>query len=116
LVVCVCLPKSDGKIDEELATKMLNYAYDNGVNYFDNAYMYLDFQDEKFVGNWLSTKPRDSFYVTSKMPVMMIKSLDDAKRIFEEQLSNLKVAYFDFYLIHALKQEYLGFYLREWYL
>jgi len=107
---CMRLPtKDDGKIDEELSKKMLNYAYDNGVNYYDNAYMYLDYQDEKFVGKWLSTKSRDTFYVTSKMPVMMIKTLNDAKRIFEEQLNNLQVTYFDFYLIHALNKNTWNF-------
>jgi len=103
---CMRLPtKKDGKIDEKLANEMLNLAYNNGVNYFDNAYMYLDYQDEKFVGKFLSTKKRDTFYVTSKMPVVMLKTLDDAKRVFGEQLNNLQVDYFDFYLIHALNKD-----------
>lgn len=103
---CMRLPTDEkGRIDEKLANEMLEKAYQSGVNYFDNAYMYLDYQDEKFVGKFLHTKQRDSFYVTSKLPIMMIKSLKQAKEIFEEQLKNLQVDYFDFYLVHCLTKD-----------
>ena len=36
------------------------------------------------------------------MPLWKCKSLDDAKRIFEEQLQRLGVDYIDFYLLHSL--------------
>ncbi|MFA6755399.1 MAG: aldo/keto reductase [Bacilli bacterium] len=103
---CMRLPTDEkGKINNILANELLEKAYKSGVNYFDNAYMYLDYQDEKFVGEFLSKKPRDSFYVTSKLPVGMIKSLNQAKEIFNEQLKNLQVEYFDFYLFHCLTKE-----------
>ena len=36
------------------------------------------------------------------MPLWLCKSLEDAQRIFEEQLQRLGVAYIDFYLLHSL--------------
>jgi len=103
---CMRFPlNSDGKINKELTTKMLDLAFENGVNYFDNAYMYLNYQDEIFMGEYLSTKDRGSFYVTSKMPMMMVNSLTEAKEIFSKQLSNLKIDHFDFYLLHALNKD-----------
>ena len=45
---------------------------------------------------------RSSFYLATKMPLWKCKSLDDAKRIFEEQLQRLGVDYIDFYLLHSL--------------
>ena len=41
-------------------------------------------------------------YLATKMPLWNCKSLDDAKRIFEEQLQRLGVDYIDFYLLHSL--------------
>lgn len=103
---CMRFPTlQNGCINEEEATQMLELAYAAGVNYYDTAYFYHDGASETFVGKWLNTKPRDSYYLTTKMPVMMIKSLDQAKEIFENQLKKLDKDYFDFYLLHALNKE-----------
>ena len=37
---------SDGQIDEEQTVKMVDYALDHGINYFDTAYGYHDGQSE----------------------------------------------------------------------
>ena len=31
------LPSIEGKVDREKSFEMINYAYENGVNYFDTA-------------------------------------------------------------------------------
>jgi predicted aldo/keto reductase-like oxidoreductase len=90
------------EIDKPLAKKMVDYAIANGVNYFDTAYPYHEGLSELFTGEALKDYPRDSFYLATKMPTWLVKSLDDAKRIFAEQLKKLQVEYFDYYLLHAL--------------
>jgi predicted aldo/keto reductase-like oxidoreductase len=92
-------------IDEELALKMIDEAYQSGVNYFDTAYPYHAKLSEKFVGKALKKYPRQSFYLATKMPGWEIKNVDDAKRIFNEQLENLQTDYFDYYLCHALSKK-----------
>ena len=92
-------------IDEVLAQKMIDYAYSRGVNYFDTAYPYHHGLSEIFVGKALKKYPRESFYLASKLPSWLIKSLDDVKRIFDEQLKKCQVEYFDYYLCHALGKE-----------
>ena len=50
------LPTTDGKpenIDEPLATHMIRYAIDHGINYLDTAYPYHDGQSERVVGRAL---------------------------------------------------------------
>lgn len=90
------------RIDTELAEKMIDYAYRRGVNYYDTAYPYHGGQSEIFLGNTLKKYPRDSYYIATKMPGWLIQNLDDAKRIFEEQLKRCQVDYFDNYMMHAL--------------
>ena len=43
----------DGEIDEQKALKLFDYAYHNGVNYFDTAMPYTDGKNEAFVGKAL---------------------------------------------------------------
>jgi predicted aldo/keto reductase-like oxidoreductase len=95
----------DGKIDEPIAEKMIDLAIANGVNYIDTAYPYHNGESEPFVGKILSKYPRDSFFLATKLPQWLVKNLNDAKRIFEEQLTRLQTSYFDFYLIHSVNLE-----------
>lgn len=96
------LPEKDGKIDREKAQKMVDAAISRGVNYFDTAYMYCGGESENFVGDALSKYPRDSFYVTSKMPIHDLTCEEDNERIFNEQLRRTNLGYFDFYFMHWL--------------
>ena len=100
---CMRFPtKADGTIDEPRAEALLNTAKAAGINYFDTAYPYHNGQSEPFVGRVIAKWDRSSFYLATKMPLWSCKSLDDAKRIFEEQFQRLGVDYIDFYLLHSL--------------
>jgi len=100
---CMRFPlDAEGKIDEPRAAALLNRAYQAGVNYFDTAYPYHGGASEPFVGRVIAQWPRESFYLATKMPLWNCNSLDDAKRIFDEQFARLGVEYVDFYLLHAL--------------
>ena len=98
------LPEKDGKVDEETAEKMVAKAMAAGCNYFDTAYMYHDGESERFVGRVLSKYPRESYYLTTKMPIVMMKSEADNERIFNEQLERTRAGYFDFYFMHWLNE------------
>lgn len=100
---CMRFPTcADGSIDEPRAEALLNAAKAAGVNYFDTAYPYHNGQSEPFVGRVIAKWDRSSFYLATKMPLWLCKSLDDAKRIFEEQFQRLGVDSIDFYLLHSL--------------
>ena len=84
---CMRFPATpDGKIDEPRAEKLLDRAIAAGVNYIDTAYPYHNGDSEPFVGKVLQKYDRNSFYLATKLPVWAIESVDDAKRIFAEQL------------------------------
>ena len=93
---------AEGKIDREKAFKLIDTAYQNGVNYYDTAFMYHGGESEQFLGEALKRYPRDSFFLTSKLPIWMAETPADMERIFEKQLEKLQTGYFDFYLLHAL--------------
>ena len=91
------------KIDIPQAEKMVDKFLERGFTYFDTAYMYHDFKSEETAKKIIVDRhPRDSFTLTSKLPTMMLKTKDDNSRIFEKQLKNCGVDYFDYYLLHNL--------------
>jgi predicted aldo/keto reductase-like oxidoreductase len=90
-------------IDEEEALKMIHYALEAGINYFDTAYPYHSGQSERLVGRALEGKRQDVLLAT-KLPLWLLNSEADAERIFEEQLQKLKTSYLDVYLLHGLNR------------
>jgi len=88
-------------IDEPEAQKLVDRAFELGINYFDTAYGYHNGMSEPFVGKALK-EVRDEVYIATKLPVWLIEKPDDCERIFNEQLKRLQTDYIDFYLMHGL--------------
>ncbi len=105
------LPTRDGKIDEERTAEMIEYAFSQGVNYFDTAWGYHGGESELVVGKLLEKYPRDSFYLASKFPGYDLDNMPKVKEIFEKQLEKCRVDHFDFYLFHNLCEANLDAYL-----
>ncbi len=103
---CMRFPKNeDGSIDEARAEKMMDYAYQNGVNYYDTAYVYHEGKSEIFTGKALDKYDRSSYYLATKLPCWLVEKPEDVRRLFEEQLTKLHKDYIDFYLLHALNRK-----------
>ena len=116
-----------GPIDEPAAHRLIQAAYEGGVNYFDTAYRYHDGQSERVVGEALRPYPRDSWYLASKMPGHMMTyrggelsfsgrlagAPDSVAGVFEQQLEKCGVDYFDFYLLHNLCETSYDLYTDE---
>ncbi|MEG2148907.1 MAG: aldo/keto reductase [Clostridiales bacterium] len=97
---CMRYTKKGGSIDQEKAEKEMLYALEHGVNYFDTAYVYRGC--EVALGKFLAKGHRQNVYIATKLPHYQLKTLDDAQRIFQEELSRLQTDYIDYYLIHML--------------
>lgn len=102
---CMRLPlNKDGSINIKRAEQMVDVAYQNGVNYFDTAYGYHNGLSESFTGSALSKYDRSTYYLATKLPHWLINTIEDAERIFFEQLKRLQKDYIDFYLLHAMNR------------
>ncbi|MDR1940741.1 MAG: aldo/keto reductase [Endomicrobium sp.] len=102
---CMRLPTdANGQIDMAHFEKMVEYAMQRGVNYFDTAYMYHKGESETAVGNVLSNYKRESFYLVSKNPLRALTSKADVRKIFEEQLKKCRTDYFDLYMAHNMSR------------
>ena len=101
----------DAKVDEETAERMVDYAMENGVNYYDTAWGYHAGNSELVLGKALKKYPRENYYLADKFPGYDLANMDKVEEIFEEQLKKCGVEYFDFYLFHNVCEMNIDAYL-----
>jgi len=91
-------------VDQELVNKLIDKALANGVNFFDNAPMYLQGQNEIAVGRALvrHRHNRSNFFVTSKMSNFRDFSFEAGKAMYLKSLEDLQVDYIDYYFLHSV--------------
>lgn len=99
------------EIDEAASFRLVDRALEVGVNYFDTGWRYHGGASEVVMGKALKRHPRDSYFMSDKMPPMG-QDLAQAKEIFETQLQRLQTDYIDYYMLHSLttKAEYQRLY------
>lgn len=97
--------EANSLIDYKRGQELVDLAYENGVNYYDTAYMYHVGKSEKFIGTALKKYPRDSYYLADKLPIWMCPKASDMEKVFQKQLERTGTDYFDFYLLHSLNKE-----------
>lgn len=97
---CMRFPRGVS-IDFAKSEKLILEAIQQGVNYFDTAYVYGGSEDT--LGEILrKNNLRSKIFLATKLPHGKCKSYADFDRIFNEQLSRLHTDYIDYYLIHNL--------------
>lgn len=98
---CMRFPRKGNGFDMEEIEREIKYSIENGVNYFDTAYIYPG--SEEALGTVLNNLGmRDKVYIASKMPHYLIKDVQDLEKKFNEQLRRLKTDHIDYYLMHML--------------
>ena len=108
-----CIGGENNNVDVEATEKMVAYAFEKGINYFDTAWGYHSGMSEPTMGNILSKYPRESFYLATKFPGYDVSLMSKVEEIFEKQLERCKTDYFDFYLFHNLCEKNVDGYLDE---
>ncbi|MDE2518538.1 MAG: aldo/keto reductase [Methanocorpusculum sp.] len=91
-------------IDLKTMQNMVDVFMERGFSYFDTAYVYEG--SEAAIRETLVRRyPRDSFTLTSKLPIFAISTEEEQEKIFREQLERAGVDYFDIYLLHNVNVE-----------
>ena len=101
---CMRFPKIGDEIDIEQVKRMFDIFMDAGFTYFDTAHVYHSGKSELVVRECLTQRyPREKFMLTTKLSTWNFEKEEDIIPLFEKQLENCGVDYFDFYLFHTLR-------------
>lgn len=103
---CMRFPTEDGNIVEDKSMKMLDYAFERGINYFDTAYPYHNEQSEPFLGKFLQKIDREEVFIATKLPSWKIEKHEEMYEYLDSQLDRLKTDYIDYYLMHSLGKKH----------
>lgn len=114
---CMRFTRRGGIIDQAKAEKEMAYAIEQGINYFDTAYIYPG--NETAVGKFLAKGYRDKVYLATKLPHYLVKTIADAEKMFREELRRLQTDHIDYYLMHMLTdmggwERMCALGIREW--
>lgn len=90
--------------DQEEVNRLVDYAIEHGVNYFDTAPMYMGGQSEVLTGNALARHPRDKYYIATKMSNQnrRLWDFDEAVNMYHQSFQRLKTNHIDYYLLHSI--------------
>ncbi len=98
---CLRFPQKNGKIDMEATRAQIRMAVEEGVNYFDTAYVYSG--SEAALGEILEAEGlRDRVKIATKLPHYLIKSRQALEMMFREELKRLRTDRVEYYLMHML--------------
>ena len=89
-------------IDQETTNRLVDYAIEHGVNYFDTAPVYLQGQSEKATGIALKRHPRESYFIATKLSNFSNYSRENSMEMYRKSFENLQTDYIDYYLLHSL--------------
>ena len=107
-----CVDGDNARPDQAAVDQMVDYALEQGVNYFDTAWGYHAGQSEVVLGRSLACHPRDSYYLADKFPGYDLANMDKVEEIFERQLEKTGTDHFDFYLFHNVCEMNVDEYLN----
>ena len=90
----LALSNLQNKDDFANKVNVLNYAYENGINFYDTAELYDNYD---ILGDFLKNKKRDSLYIATKSYAY---NKETARYSIEKALNELNTDYIDIFMLH----------------
>jgi len=92
------------KIDQEAVNRLVDYAIEHGVNYFDTSPAYCKGHSEEATGIALKRHPRDKFFIATKLSNFdpSTWSREKSLEMYHNSMKYLQVDYIDYMLLHGV--------------
>jgi len=104
---CMRFTRKGNSIDYPKAEKEILHAIEEGINYYDTAYIYPG--NEEILGKILANNNvREKVCIATKLPQYMLNNMTAIERTFKEELRRLQTDYIDYYLMHMFTD------IHEW--
>ena len=89
-------------VDQEAVNRLVDYAIEHGVNYFDTSPVYLQGQSEQATGIALRRHPRESYFLATKLSNFSNSTRENSMLMYKKSFENMQTDYFDYYLLHSI--------------
>ncbi len=96
--------EGEDPIDQEQVNRLVDYAIEHGVNYFDTSPAYCQGNSETSTGIALHRHPREKYFVATKLSNFdpSTWSLKSSIEMYHNSMKSLQVDYIDYYLLHGI--------------
>lgn len=96
--------KSDAPLDQDTINRLVDYAIDHGVNYFDTSPAYCQGRSEEATGIALSRHPRDKYFIATKLSNFAPQtwSREASIAMYRDSFKKLRTDHIDYMLLHAV--------------
>lgn len=97
-------PEDNDVIDQEQVNRLVDYAIEHGVNYFDTSPAYCQGHSEEATGIALRRHKRSEYLVATKLSNFNEETWprEESIKMYRESMRYLQVDYIDYYLLHAV--------------
>ena len=94
----------DAEIDQEMVNRLVDYAIEHGVNYFDTSPAYCKGLSERATGMALKKYDRSKYFIATKLSNFSPDTWSRGASIemFENSFRELQTDYIDYLLLHAI--------------
>ena len=88
-----------GRMEDDAAQRQIEYALEQGVRFFDNAYIYSRGRAEELYGKYLCPKYREDVYIMTKANA---DTAEETENQINTSLKRLKTDYVDLLYVHMV--------------
>ena len=96
--------KGDAELDQDTINRLVDYAIEHGVNYFDTSPAYCRGRSERATGIALSRHPRDKYFIATKLSNFAPStwSREASVAMYHNSLKELQTDHIDYMLLHGV--------------
>lgn len=93
-----------GELNQEMINKLVDYALQHGINYFDTSPAYCKGASERATGIALKRHPRNSYFIATKLSNFSPEtwSREASLEMYHNSFKELQVEYIDYLLLHGV--------------
>ena len=98
-------PSGHGEIvNQESVNRLIDFALEHGVNYFDTSPAYCQGYSEGATGEALSRYPREKYFIATKLSnfAPFTWSREGSIKMYHTSFKELRVDVIDYYLLHSI--------------
>lgn len=102
---CMRWPTDENdEIDQDMVNRLVDYALEHGVNYFDTSPAYCKGLSERATGIALKRHPRDKYYIATKLSNFAPQtwSREASIAMYHNSFKELQTDYIDYLLLHGI--------------